>query len=126
MGIGYERAGSLPFQEHAPQMMPMSVTRRKELDVRLAEPCLYYFDGFVDAETLARKFGICSDSQERSHGLPGYPYRLAAGEGFFDPCSCFRMLRGSAVVRVKKNVRIQNDHLCSGPSRASISSPTLS
>jgi len=78
MSIGDELAGSLPVQQHAPEMLPVSVTRRKELDVRLAEPCLHYFNCFVHVETLAWKFGICSDSQEGSDRLPGYSYWLAA------------------------------------------------
>src|SRR5206468_11185971 len=83
-------------------------------------------DGLIKAEPLAGQPGIGHDPQECANGLPRQSYRRRLRKHILHPGAGFCMFRGRTVVRVKKNVRVENNHRRAGPSSASNNCSTLS
>src|SRR4029077_15868047 len=58
--------------------------------------------------------------------LPWKPHDLDARKGFFQPAAGLGVMRRAAIIGVNEQVGVEYTHRCSGPSRYSSKSSTLS
>src|SRR5215469_15011609 len=106
-------------------MRPMAAPGCKRLHMRHCEPILHDRDRLRHAEPAAGDARMRENSQERGDGLPGQTDGFSAREYLFKPTAGIRMLGACGVVGVDEQIDVDDDHLCAGPSRASMSSFTF-
>src|SRR5258708_37869757 len=89
----------------------MFVGLKHDLCVRVSQPGVYMFQGFVDTQRLGKHFGIGCQAQEAKQRQPAQADRLLAGKGLFPPLTDCVMMMRVLVDGVEQNVEVDDLHL---------------
>lgn len=122
MRVGGKRTGGLSVDYHLAKDEPVPVALSQQPDVGLLEPLIHDARRRCYRRPRARELTIGYDAQKSSDRLSRQAYRCSAREDLLRPNTGFGVMGRGCVRGVKKNVGIESDQVCAGPSRSSINS----
>jgi len=126
MCVHHQGSLSLSAREQSRENLPVVFCRLQDRDRWLAQPGGHGADSLADGEGALKYPAVGANSQKRENRDPSQADRHWRREGLLKPDTSGPVVFRRGIVGVKEEVRVDEDHLCSGPSTCSSSSPTLS
>ena len=116
VGVGNEVGGSAAFVQQSPENFPIVVGRLNQAHARLVQPTLRAGGGLAERQGTAEDARIGADAEKgREHRLAKRD-RFGAAQLGIPPRADGLVMFREAVLRVERDIRIEENHRCSSPS----------
>src|SRR5882757_7869528 len=102
----------------------MPVAGNQHANLRQTKPLIDDLDCFFKRKSANPQPRMRHNAKKCRNTMQRNADGIGSGEDTAQICACGTMLRSGLVVGIEKDVRIENDHRCKGPSSISINSET--
>ena len=110
VGVRREIACDADLSDQSEEYLRVTRSRLDHLHVGKFKPCLYSVDRIRDRHRVGHRTGVSHDAEEAQDRDPGQTNRLLIVDHAFPLFPGRRMAGEIAVVRVKQQVDVGNDH----------------